>query len=124
MAQSLIDVMSQVRGGFAVHIAGQKLQEVLKAVVETGKPGELTFTIKVKPDKNDDRIVTLHPDVKAKIPQKGFTEGIFFVDDDGKVSREDPKQMALELERKAQGVTSIASTTEQNISKVGHGSSD
>jgi hypothetical protein len=116
--------MSQVRGGFAVHIAGEKLQEVLKAVVETGKPGELTFTIKVKPDKNDDRVVTLHPDVKAKIPQKGFTEGIFFVDEDGKISREDPKQLAMELERKQQGVTTMTQQTEAGLAKVGRGSTD
>lgn len=116
--------MSQVRGGFAVHIAGEKLQEVLKAVVETGKPGELTFTIKVKPDKNDDRVVTLHPDVKAKIPQKGFTEGIFFVDEDGKISREDQKQLAMELERKQQGVTTMTQQTEAGLAKVGRGSTD
>lgn len=120
MAQSLIDVMSQVRGGFALHKAGERLQEVLEAVRDTHQAGELTLTLKIKPDKNDERVVTIQPIIKTKVPEKGFTEGIFFVDDDGNVTREDPKQIKMQLDREKQGVTTMQQA-EKNLEHVGRG---
>lgn len=111
MAQSLTDVLSQIRGGAALHEAGQALQEVVQAVRDTGKAGKLTFSITVEPDKTDETVVTLQPDLTVKLPKRPKAKGIFFMDRHGGLHREDPRQVEMELERKAkieeQGVTAL-----------------
>lgn len=118
MAQSITDIMGQIRGGYALNEAGKELAELVKAVKETKKSGKITFTIEVKPDKNDDRVVTMHPKVEAKIPKRGFSEGIFFVGPDGRLSKEDPAQLDLLEERRAEGVRSIQ-RSEAALEQVG-----
>lgn len=67
--QSFLDVLSQIRGGAALTDAARDLQELAQAVRETGKPGKLTFSITVEPDKAEEGIV-LQPDVVLKLPKK------------------------------------------------------
>lgn len=120
MAQSLPDVLGLVRGGYALHDASKKLAEVIQAVKATGKPGEVTLTIKISPDKTDDRIFTLKPSVKAKIPEKGYAEGHVFVDPiTGKLTKEDPAQLDMLEEKRAQG----AAIHEAGIREIGRGGS-
>lgn len=120
MAQSLPDVLGLVRGGYALHDASKKLAEVIQAVKATGKPGEVTLTIKISPDKTDDRIFTLKPSVKCKVPEKGYAEGHVFLDSvTGKITKEDPAQMELLAERRENGVANH----EEGISRVGRGGS-
>ena len=120
MAQTIMDIMSQIRGGYALSEAGKKLDELVKAVSATGKPGEVTFTIKVAPDKSDDTIVTLKPSIKAKIPERGFSEGAFFVGPDGRLTKEDPKQTSMFEERERQGVATLKAG-ETALAQVGRG---
>lgn len=101
MAQNLMEILTQIRGGQAVEEAGRDLQELVQAVRETGKPGKLTFSITVEPDKTDESVVTLQPDVTLKIPKRAKAKGIFYMDSHGRLTREDPRQIELELERKA-----------------------
>lgn len=115
MAQSLTDIMGNIRGGYALHKAGEKLNELVLAVKETGHKGSITLTINVSPDKNDANVVEVQPVMKYKIPEKGFTPGIFFADDKGALHKEDPKQAKLFDEREAQGVA--------NLARVGRGAS-
>ena len=109
--QSFIDVLSQIRGGSALNDAAKDLQELVQAVRESGKPGKLTFSITVEPDKTDETVVTLQPDVTLKLPKKARAKGIFYMDMHGRLTREDPRQIELELERKAnleaQGATAL-----------------
>ena len=112
--------MSQIRGGAALHDAGKKLQELVAAVRATNKPGEITFTIKVAPDKTDDRVVTMKPVVKAKIPEKGWSEGIFFLTPDGRLTKEDPAQLEMQMEREAKGIATIGAN-EERLAQVGRG---
>ena len=122
MAQSIADIMGQIRGGAALHDAGKKLQELVAAVRATGKAGEISFTIKVAPDKTDDRVVTMKPVIKSKIPEKGWSDGIFFIGVDGKLSKEDPAQLELLKEREESGVRQLAAN-DANLSQVGRGAS-
>lgn len=113
MAKSITDVLSQIRGGAALLDAGKDLNELCRAVKETGKSGTLTFKITVEPDKTDNTVVTLQPDVTLKLPKKARAKGIFYVDEKtGDLTREDPRQIALDLERaeerRQQGVASLA----------------
>ena len=123
MAQSLPDVLGLVRGGYALHDASKKLAEVIQAVKATGKAGEVTLTIKISPDKTDDRIFTLKPSVKAKIPEKGYAEGHVFVDPvTGKLTKEDPAQLELLAEKREAGATAIRDS-EARLEQVGRGGS-
>jgi len=99
--QSFLDVLSQIRGGAALADAAKDLQELVQAVRDTGKSGKLVFSIHVEPDKTDDTVVTLQPDVVLKMPKKPRAKGIFFMDKHGTLTREDPRQLELEMERKA-----------------------
>lgn len=101
MAQNLTEILSQIRGGAALEEAGRDLQELVQAVRDTGKPGKLTFSITVEPDKTDETVVTLQPDVTLKIPKRAKAKGMFYMDSHGRLTREDPRQIELELERKA-----------------------
>ena len=122
MAQSLPDVLGLVRGGYALNDASKKLAEVIQAVKSTGKPGEVTLTIKISPDKTDDRIFTLKPSVKAKIPEKGYAEGHVFIDSTGRITKEDPAQIELIKERREDGVASLE-RSEAALNQVGRGGS-
>jgi hypothetical protein len=122
--QTITDVLAQIRGGLALAQAGAKLQEVVAAVRATNKPGEITFTIKVTQDKTDDRVVIMKPTIKAKVPEKGFSDGIFFVDANGRLTKEDPAQVEMQLDRQRQGVATLgaARADESSLSKLGSGS--
>lgn len=121
MAQNITDVMGQIRGGYALSQAGKKLEEVVAAVRATNKPGEVTFTIKVTPDKTDERVVLMKPSVKAKVPEKDYSTGIMFIGPNGKLTVEDPAQLELQMERQRQGVATL-NRDEANLNKVGTGS--
>jgi hypothetical protein len=100
--QSFLDVLSQIRGGAALADAGKDLQELVQAVRDTGKPGKLSFSITVEPDKADETVVTLQPDVTLKMPKKPRAKGIFYMDRHGTLTREDPRQLELLAEKQAE----------------------
>lgn len=125
MAQNLLEVLGQIRGGAALHDAGKDLEELVAKVLETGKSGTITLKITVEPDKSDDRIVTMQPDVSVKLPKKPRAKGIFFRRPDGSLTKEDPQQIEMQMERQRQGVATIgaggARSDDANLSKVGTG---
>lgn len=100
--QSFLDVLSQIRGGSALADAARDLQELVQAVRDTGKSGKLTFSITVEPDKADETVVNLQPDITLKLPKKPRAKGIFFVDKRGNLTREDPRQLELLAEQEAE----------------------
>lgn len=120
MSQSFTDILGQLRGGYASHEAGKRIDEAVRAARATGKKAQVVFTIDIIPDKTDDRIIKMQPTIKAKIPEKGFSEGIFFVAPDGRLTKEDPAQLDLLEERRQAGIASIADG-EKNLARVGRG---
>lgn len=117
MAQNLADILGQIRGGAVLHDAGKALQECVQAVRDTGKPATLTFKIKVEPDKTDETVVTLQPDIDVKLPRKPRAKGIFYMDAAGRLTKEDPRQVEMELERKAE----LEAGNAVALSRVGRG---
>jgi hypothetical protein len=113
MARPIFDVLSQIRGGAAIHDAAKELNDLVRAVKDTGKSGTLTIKLTVEPDKTDDTVVTIQPDVTLKLPKKARAKGIFYVDPKTyDITREDPRQLELlkerEAERAEQGVASLS----------------
>lgn len=91
----ITDILRDIRRGRVVDDATEKLQRVVEAVIETGKPGTLTLEITVKPQKNDAEQVVLISKVKAKTPEQELPDAIFFVDSDFDLVRDDPKQREM-----------------------------
>lgn len=92
MSKPITDVLREYRNGRAVDIASMDFNDVVRAVDLTNKPGEITITIKVKPEKGGGSQKTLAISVKSKVPKPDIPEAVFFSDEGGDLHRSDPGQ--------------------------------
>lgn len=85
------------------HLAGRANEEIsgefhalLAAVNEHGKKGQLTIKVTVEPPKGhiDGAPVAISIDSELKAPKASAPPSIYFVDDDGNATRNDPRQTA------------------------------
>mgnify|MGYP000216820846 CR=1 FL=1 len=75
-----------------------KLTELIEAVRATGRGGEITLVIKVKPaTRGDVDKVTITDDVRLKLPAPDRKTDIFWLTDAGELSRNHPRQGDLDL---------------------------
>lgn len=65
-----------------------------RACSPRGGDGELTIKLPLKLNKAGQ--IDCSPKLSTKIPQKPIGTGIFFFDDEGRLSRRDPNQMDIE----------------------------
>lgn len=88
---------------FVQHLAGRSNEEIsdefhklLAAVNEHGKKGALTITVSVEPPKGhiDGAPVVISIDSVLKAPKASAPPSLYFVDDDGNATRNDPRQVA------------------------------
>lgn len=91
------DVLRGVDKGRALDSAAEALHALVTAVQETGKPGTITLTVKVGPlpkaRSNESLLVTAS--VTSKAPVIDGNPSMFFVDSDGNLTRNDPRQIRL-----------------------------
>ena len=92
----ITDILRDIRKGRPVEEATQALADIVRAVDETGKPGSVTITLHVKPNKHGGPEKQLIAEIKAKRPVRA--PAIFFSDRDGDLHRVDPNQEEMELE--------------------------
>ncbi|MFH9403305.1 hypothetical protein ACH4JS_26670 [Streptomyces sp. NPDC017638] len=83
-----------------VHQAlSEELHELLQAVATHGKKGQLVIKVAVEPSKGhvegDPLAISVESDLKA--PKSTPPAAIYFVDDDGNPTRNDPRQMQLDF---------------------------
>lgn len=97
----ITDILREIRKGRAVDLASQRMAEIVQAVDETGKAGELIISIKVKPEKGGGSQKVIQVGVKAKIPEMDLPEGVFFSDSEGDLHRTDPAQNEMFSEANA-----------------------
>lgn len=90
----ITDVLREIRKGRAVDLASRLLAEVTRAVQETGKPGEVTIVLKVKPDE-EDGVLRLVASVECKRPEPDVGDAVFFSDGTGDLLRTDPRQKEM-----------------------------
>lgn len=89
-------LMQQARGRTHDDLS-QSLHQLIAAVQETGKGGKLQLTIDVKPLKGDTNTLAVTASTACKLPQVDQPSSIFFVDGEGNLTRNDPRQMSLPL---------------------------
>lgn len=73
-----------------------QLAELVRACRDTGKAGELTLTIRIKPKPRSGQVF-IEDTVKLKKPQLPKEDTILFLTDEDNLQREDPRQHRLQL---------------------------
>jgi hypothetical protein len=88
--RQLSDSLVMLRDGALNDEGGRELNAAIAAVEATGKPAEVTLTLKIAPAAKNSEMVKVEGSVKAKIPQGDRAPSIFYVDKNHNLSREDP----------------------------------
>lgn len=94
MSRPFADVLRELNGETYDDLTLQ-LGEVVKAVIETGKSGSITLTLKIAA--NGKGAVTINDDVKIKIPEPPRAQTMFFATTSGSLLRTDPRQHEMPL---------------------------
>jgi hypothetical protein len=95
MSRPFADVVRELAGGTVYEDLTTQLGEVVTAVMETGKVGELSLKLSIKP--NGEGSVRVLADVKQKVPAATLGETLFFATSSGSLIRNDPRQSELPL---------------------------
>ena len=74
----------------------EALQDLVNKVRDTGKKGSLSLTVTVAPHKGDTRTLVVSDEIKVKLPEHDRDACIFYPDDAGNLSRNDPQQLAFD----------------------------
>ncbi|MFI6910139.1 hypothetical protein ACIBKY_53425 [Nonomuraea sp. NPDC050394] len=88
-------ILQEIRAGEVADQAAALMQDLVAAVREHGKKGELTLKIVVEPMKGNEDALAVSGDVTLKAPKAPPRAAIFFADDSGNLLRDDPRQIAL-----------------------------
>lgn len=94
-----LGAISDMRSGKVLADINEKFNNVIAAVIDVGKEGELSIKIKIKPSKFGLGGVVLEVDTiydaKVKLPELEIGNSTFFVTQDGRLTRNDPAQEAM-----------------------------
>jgi hypothetical protein len=81
------------------HTISAEMHELLQAVGVHGKKGQLVIKVAVQPSQGhvegDPLAISIESDLKA--PKSPPPAAIYFVDDDGRPTRNDPRQMQIDF---------------------------
>lgn len=89
------DFLQEHNNGAGHRQAGEALQRLVGAVLDTGKKGTVSLTVTVEPMKGaPDTLVTV-VDVKEKLPVNPPKGAVFYADGDHNLTRTDPNQPTL-----------------------------
>ena len=78
--------------GAAHDEASRSLHDLVSAVRDLGRSGNLTIKIDVQPMKGAKDQVILTAQVSTKMPKSDPTSQMFFIDNEGNLTRNDPRQ--------------------------------
>jgi len=99
MTKAFAIFLQDLRDGRAHTELTASLAELLAAVKETGKAGEITLKLKVKPASRGSDVdkVTISDAITTKLPKPERGDDFFWLTDDNDLSRNHPRQQTLEL---------------------------
>lgn len=89
------DFLHDHNSGLGANEAGEELHKLVAAVRDTGKKGTVTLRVTVSA-LDEDTLVTMI-DVTSALPKQQAKTAVFFADEDGNLTREDPRQTHLAL---------------------------
>lgn len=73
----------------------RQLADIVKAVIETGKPGQIVYTVKIAPVPKVEGMVSTTDAIKSTIPSHDRVSTLFFAGQKGELSRDHPNQTAM-----------------------------
>jgi hypothetical protein len=71
------------------------LSKVVKAVIDTGKDGQITLSVKVKPMPKVDGMVKIEDGLTVKVPELDRPASMWFATDEGQLSADHPNQPSM-----------------------------
>ena len=89
------DILREYRRGKAAEQITAALNELVRAVDETHKPGVLTIKLTVKPEADGGNQKTLSIATDMKKPTPNIPDAVFFSDAEGGLHRTDPNQAEM-----------------------------
>ena len=92
---SFLRTLQNYRKGEILTDLSDALRRVMEAVSSVKRAGEIKLTIKIQP--NGD-VYALTPEVTVKLPKEPKIAGLFYLDDNLNLVREDPNQTTLQLQ--------------------------
>jgi len=103
----ILSVLAEMRDGNVAIDISRKFTELVEAVAETNMKGEMSIKFSLSPSKQKDGQIEMKIDYDSKVKKPEFSIGssIFFLAQDGTLTREDPRQQKLfEPDRKSASV--------------------
>lgn len=88
--------LGEQRDGLSLHEFAEAVSSVVAAVRQSGKGGAVTWTFTFRPvQKGGGSYVTISDDVRSRLPKIEKLETLMFAHEDGRLSRNDPRQPKL-----------------------------
>jgi len=98
MGRLITDIMREYRGGRLVNEMTEAIAQLTLKCLETGKGGKITLTFDMKVDGDEeDRQLELSADWTMKLPKLKLPSATYFADEEGNLTRTDPKQTEMVL---------------------------
>ncbi len=92
ISNDIKEIIQGIRKGQLSFEASRDLDDLIRAVVETRKPGELTLKLKVVPRTPEATEVEIDGYTDIKKPKANRAKSIFFTTKRGGLQRTDPRQ--------------------------------
>jgi hypothetical protein len=89
------DILAAIQAGTVAAEAATALQAVVQAVREHGGKGLVRLDLKIEPMKGGGTALAVAGEVTFKAPRPEPPSAIFFSDDNGNLSRDDPRQQQI-----------------------------
>ena len=89
-----VDIIKEVGRGSLHGDLSRAVADVTASVVERGKAGTVTLTLKIEPVKDSGIALTVSGTVSTKKPAAPASS-LFYGDEDGTLTRNDPRQQTL-----------------------------
>lgn len=97
MSRAFTDIIREINGGAFADELTEELSDLILACRSTGKSGELTLKIKLKPGKAQAPTMTVLHDLKVKAPEFERPEQYFYVTGNNSLLLNNPNQGKLDL---------------------------
>lgn len=88
------DTLNALRFGTLTDDLTKALNELTQKVADTGRSGDLTLKLSLKPGKGGQ--IEVFDDIRVKAPKEERGSSIMFASPEGNLMREDPRQMQIE----------------------------
>jgi hypothetical protein len=108
-----VDTLREIEFGTLLDELADVQKEVIAAVMETNKSGEIVIKLSYKPEGQGQ--LTIAADIKQKAPKLPRGKSLFFVTPERNLSRQNPRQQELE------GLRTVSNDNEKPLREVNNG---